>query len=86
MDRGIAQLLAPTLGALTVTRMLLDVGDHTGSENALAIVGRIKAASAMQIGPSEVQPDLCGHILQCFQALWEQDHVGRVDGRYRDRG
>ena len=85
MDRGIEQPLAPTLGALTVTRILLDVGDHTGIENALAIVGRIKAAIEIKIGPSEVQPDLFGHSLQCFQALWEQDHVGLVDRRYRDR-
>ena len=28
MDRGIEQPLAPTLGALTVTRILLDVGDQ----------------------------------------------------------
>ena len=47
---------------------------------------RIKATIEITIGTSEVQPDLFGHLLQCFQALWEQDHVGLVDGRYRDRG
>ena len=44
MDRCIEQPLAPTLDALAVPRILLDVGDHTGVENALAIVGGIKAA------------------------------------------
>src|SRR6266446_2530125 len=64
MDRCIEQTLAPTLGALAVTRILLDVGDHTGIENARAIVGRIKAAIEIEIGTSEVQPDLFGHLLQ----------------------
>ena len=41
MDGGIEQPFAPTLGALAVTRILLDVGDHTGIENALTIVGRL---------------------------------------------
>ncbi len=41
MDRGIAQPLAPTLGAFAVTRILLDVGDQIGIENALAIVGSV---------------------------------------------
>ena len=41
MDRFIKQPLAPTLGALAVARILLDVGDHTGIENALAIVGSV---------------------------------------------
>jgi hypothetical protein len=33
----------------------------------------------------QVQPHLCGHLLQRAQALREQDHVGRIDGRYGDR-
>src|SRR5438046_1403172 len=38
MDHGIEQPLAPTLGALAVARILWNVGNHTGIENALAIV------------------------------------------------
>src|SRR5712691_6081230 len=72
-------------GTLAVTRILLDVGDHTGIENALAIVDGIKAAIEIEISTSEVQPDLFGHILQRFQALREQDHVRLVDGRHGDR-
>jgi hypothetical protein len=30
---------------------------------------RIKAAIESEIGPSEVHPDLFGHLLQRFQAL-----------------
>ncbi len=85
MDRGVEQPLAPTLGALAVPRILLDVGDHTGIENALAIVGGIKAAIEVERGPSEVQPDLFGYLLQGVEALRQQDHVGLVDGSHGDR-
>ena len=67
MDRGVEQPLAPTLGTLAVTRILLDVGDHTGIENALAIVGGIKAASEIEIGTSEVQPDLFATFFNAFR-------------------
>jgi hypothetical protein len=43
MDHGIEQPLAPTLDTLPVAWILWDVGDHTGIENARAIVRRIKA-------------------------------------------
>ncbi len=69
MDHGIEQPLAPTLGALAVTGILFDVGDQAGIENALPIMRRIKAAIEIEIGPSEVQPDLFGHLFQRFQAL-----------------
>ena len=41
MDRGVEEPLAPTLGALAVTGILFDVGDHAGIENALPIMRRI---------------------------------------------
>ena len=85
MDHCIEQPLAAALGALAVTRILLDVGNHTGIENALAIVGGIKAAIEVEIGPSEVQPDLFGHLLQRLQALRQQDHVCLIDGSHWDR-
>ncbi len=77
--------LRPRLVRLAITRILFDVGDHAGIENALAIVRGIKAAIEIEIGASEVQPDLFGHLLQRFQALREQDHVGLIDGRHGDR-
>jgi len=85
MDRFIEQPLAPTLGALAVTRILLDVGDHTGIENARAIVGGIKAAIEIEIGTSEVQSDLFGYAFQCFQTVREQDHIRFIDGSHGDR-
>jgi hypothetical protein len=62
MDHGIEQPLAPTLGALAVARILWDVGHHTGIKNALPIVRRITAAIQIEIGPSEIQPDLFRHF------------------------
>ena len=44
MDGGVEEAFASALWGLTVTRILLDVGNHTGIENALAIVGGITAA------------------------------------------
>ena len=84
MDHGIEEPLAPTLGALAVTRILFDVGNHTGIENALPVVRRIKAAIEIEIGPSEVQPDLFGHFFQRVQALRQQHHVGLIDRSHGD--
>ena len=85
MDHGVEEPLAPTLGALAVTGILFDVGDHAGIENALPILRSIKAAIEIEIGSSEVQPDLCGHLFERFQALGEQDHVCFVDRSHGDR-
>ena len=63
MDGGVEQPLAPTLGGLAVARILFDVGNQARIENALAIVRGIKAAIEIEIGASEVQPDLFGHLL-----------------------
>jgi hypothetical protein len=56
---------------LAITRILFDVRDHAGVENAFAIVRGIKATIEVEIGASEVQTHLFGHLLQRFQALWE---------------
>ena len=81
MDGLVEQPRAPALGALAVAEILFDVGDHAGIENALAIVCGIKAAIEVEVGASQVQPDLLGHLLQGFQALWQQGHVGLIDWR-----
>ena len=61
--------LRPRLVRLAVARILCDVGDHARIEDALPIVRGIKAAIEVEIGASEVQPDLFGHLLQGLQAL-----------------
>jgi hypothetical protein len=75
MNGFMEEALASTLGALAMTGILCDVGDHTGIENALPITCRIKAAIEINIGASEVHPDLFGHLLQSFETRWKQHHV-----------
>jgi hypothetical protein len=70
MDRFVEEALPSTLRALAVPRMLGDVGDQAGIEDALPIVCRIKATIEVEIGAAEVQAYLCGHLLQRVQALW----------------
>src|SRR2546427_12666322 len=82
MYRFIEQPLAPTLGGFAIPRILFDVGDQARIENALPIVCRIKAAIEIEIGTSEVQSNLCGHLLQGVESLRQQDHVGLVDGSH----
>ena len=64
MDGGVEQPLPPALGALAVAGILWDIGDQARIEDALPIVCRIKTAIEIEIGTSEVQPDLFGHFLQ----------------------
>ena len=63
--------LRPRLVCLLMTRILFDVRDHAGVENAFAIMRGIKVPIEVEIGVSEVQPHLFGHLFQHFQALWE---------------
>jgi hypothetical protein len=83
MDGGVEQPLPPALGVLAVARILGDVGDQASIENALPIVHGIKTAIEVQVGASEVQPDLLGHLLQGVQALRQQHHIGFIDGSNR---
>jgi hypothetical protein len=82
VDGGAEQPLPPALGVLAVAGILWDVRDQASTENALAIVRGIKAAIKGEIGASEVHTHRFGHLLQGFQALREQDHVGLIDGRH----
>ena len=54
MNGGIEESFAPSLGALAVAGILLNVGDHAGIESALAIVRGINASIEIQIGASQV--------------------------------
>ena len=85
MDGSDEEAFTSALGGLAIAGILGDVGDQARIENAFAIVGRIKATIEVEIGPSEVQPDLFGHLLQRVQALRQQHHVGLIDGRHGDR-
>ena len=54
MDCGIEQPLAATLGALAVAWILGDIGDQARIENALPVVGGIKAPIEVEIRSAEV--------------------------------
>src|SRR4249920_2560305 len=84
MDRCIEQALPSALGGLAVAGILLNVGNHTCVENALAIVCGIKAAIEVEVGASQVQPDLLGHLLQGLQALGKEHHICFIHGSHGD--
>jgi hypothetical protein len=69
MDGCIEQPLAPTLGALAVTRILFDVRNQPRIEEALPVACGIKAAIEVEVGSTEISTDLFGHLFQRFQAL-----------------
>ncbi len=64
---------------------LVDVGDQARIENALPIVRGIKAPIEVEVGASEVQPDLFGHLLQRLQTLRKEYHICCIDGSHWDR-
>jgi hypothetical protein len=79
MDRCVEQPLAPTLGGFAIPRILFDVGDHTRIEDHLPIALGIKAAIEVEIGASEVHPDLFGYAFQRFQTIREQHRIRFID-------
>ena len=85
MEGGVEEAFASALWGLAVARILLDIGHQAGIENALPIVRGIKAAIKGEVGISEVQPDLLGHLLQGLQALGQEHHIRCIDRRHRDR-
>jgi len=84
MDGGVEEAFAAALRRLAITRILFDVRDHAGVEYALAISDRIKATIEVEIGASQVQPHLFRYLLQRLQALWQQHHIGLIDGCHGD--
>src|SRR4029450_4317550 len=84
MDRFIEQTLSSPLPVLSIARILFDVGDHAGIENALAIVRGIKASVEIQIGSSKVQTGRFGYPLSGLQTLGQQAHVRLIDGSHRE--
>ena len=63
MDGSVEETFAAALRRLAVARMLFDVRDEAGIENAFTIVGRIKAPIEVEIRSAEVQPHRSGHLL-----------------------
>jgi hypothetical protein len=71
MDGGIKQTLSSSLRVLSIARILFDVGDQTGIEDALAIVRGIKAGIEIQIGSCP------NHVRALFTSAGnEADRVG----------
>jgi hypothetical protein len=84
MEGGIEEPRAPALRALTVARILGDVGEQARIENALPVPCAITTAIEVEVSTSQVQPHLLGDLLQGFQALRQQDHIRFIDGRHGD--
>src|SRR5712691_11399818 len=78
----IEQALPASLGGLAIPRVFFDVGNHPRIEDPLPIACGIKATIEIDIGASEVQTDLFGHLLQGVQPLRQQDHVRLIDGSH----
>ena len=80
----VEQPLASAFGGLAIARILFDVRNHTGIEDALPIAGGIKTAIEINIGTSQVYPDLLGHLLQGMQPLGQEYHIRFIDGSHWD--
>ena len=60
MDGFVEEAFASAFWGLAVARILFDIGDHAGIENALPVVCGIKATIKVEVGAFQVQPDLLG--------------------------
>src|SRR5437764_11653923 len=85
MNRGMQPPLAPTLGALAVTRMLREVGDQPCIEEALPIRPGIQATIEVEVRTCQDQPHLLGPLLQGLAALGQQHPSCGVARSHRDR-
>ena len=82
---GLAQPLAPPLGALAVARRRWELGPQTGSAPALAMGRSLTAAIPRERGPSQSPPALLGRLFSRLQACREHDPGGRLARRHRAR-
>ena len=62
----------PRLGCLRFRGFSGMLGIRPGIEYGFPIAGGIKAAIEVEVGPSEVQPHVFGHLLQGVQTLGQQ--------------
>ena len=83
MDGGIEEAFAAALRALAVTGVLFDVGDQAGIKNTLPIAGGIKAPIEVEIGASQVQPHLFGHL---FQGYFINAEIRYMESQPLERG
>ena len=60
MNRSVEETFASALGRLAMARMLCDIGDQTGMEDARAIASGIKAPIEIEIRSTEAHPSLFG--------------------------
>src|SRR5262245_45947743 len=78
--------LATSLGGLAIARVFFDVRNHARIEDQLPIVCGIKAAIKVEVGASQVQTDLVGHLLQGVQTIRQENHIRFIDGSDREWG
>jgi hypothetical protein len=69
MDGFVEEALASTLRVLTVPRILWDVGGQACIEDALPIACGIKTVIEVEVGSTEIDTHLFGHLFRRFQAL-----------------
>jgi hypothetical protein len=66
MDGGVEEAFATTLRRRAVARILCDVRDQAGIENALPIMRGINTPIEVEIRSAAVQPNLLGYLFQRF--------------------
>src|SRR5262245_57688231 len=86
MNGFVEQSLAPSLGGLAIARVVFNVRNQSRIENALAIACGIKAAIEVEIGTSQVQPDLLGHVLQSVQARGKESPICLIHRSHGEGG
>ena len=77
--------LTRPLGSFAIAKVLFDIGDHAGIENALPIVRGIKTAIQVEVRACQVQSNLLGYLLQGLEALGQQHHICFIDRSHGDR-
>jgi hypothetical protein len=53
-------------------------------QHPIAVLVRLFNLTEVDIGASEVNPDLFGYLLQGFQTLRQEHHMRFIDGSHRD--
>ncbi len=85
MDRFVAQPFPPALGRFAIARVLLDVRNHPGIEDHLAVVRRVKPTIEVDIRLVQIQPHQLGHTLERLETLGQQHRIRFIDWCHRQR-
>jgi hypothetical protein len=75
MDGCVAQPFAPTLGRLTIARMLFNVRNQPRIADALPLACGVKATIEVERGASPVSTDLFRHLFQGAHSLGQEHHI-----------